>query len=248
MRLNRNVGLVLVAGAALVGTTACDDAAAADADSQQVTLTFAAGTQASVVSDPVTIGANTLVVSDVDVVFSELVLERAEGELGDGDSDGLQDGDSDSESDSDSDGTWNERFRSGPVTVALPLEGGVITPITAPIPFGVYEELELDIATVRLRGTWNGQAFDVTLPVDEEFEADLVPPFVVDDASDLLNITIALNVSDWFIHDGALVDPAQLLVPGQVREAFIARIEASFDAFEDSDRDADDSDSDSDSD
>lgn len=248
MRISRNVGLVLVAGAAMVGTTACDDAAAADPDSQQVALTFAASSQAAAVTDPITIGANTLVVSDVDVVFSELVLERAEGELGDGDSDGVEDGDSDSESDSDSDGSWNEHFRSGPVTVALPLEGGVISPITAPIPFGVYEELELDIATVRLRGTWNGQAFDVTLPVDQEFEADLEPPFVVDDASDLLNITIALAVNEWFIQNGVLVDPAQLLVAGQVREAFIARIEASFDAFEDSDRDADDSDSDSDSD
>lgn len=250
MQSRMGVALVAVALVGSAGLAACNDASGSEGP-QPVALTFVSAPASAAISagDPITVNGHTLDVTSVDVTFSEVVLEREEGFAGGGDSEGgVDDADSDSEADSDSDGAANEHFRSGPVTVSLPLQGGVITPITTPIPVGTYEELELDIATVRLRGTYDGQAFDVVVPVDEELEAELEPLFVVDDDSDRLNLTIVLDVTQWFrTSGGVLIDPRLLATSASLRSEFIDRIERDFKAFEDSDRDADDADSDSDS-
>lgn len=243
--ISPRLGLLLVAG---VAATGCNDLVGAR-DSATVSLSFAAppatasatGSLSAAVI-PITGGGHTLDIQKVDVIFSELVLERAEDDF-DGDSDG------DSDSDSDSDGPANEHFRSGPVTVNLPLEGGVITPFSTTVPVGRYEELEMDVDGVRIRGTFDGQAFDVVVPVDAELEVDFSPPFEVTTDADRLNITVAIDVLTWFREaDGSVVDPRELATDSELRSRVLDRIEASFDAFEDSDRDADDADSDSDSD
>ena len=215
-------------------------------DGAPVSLSFTtprAGTSASLSAAliPITGGGHTLDVQQIEVGFSEVVLERAEGGFG-GDSDG------DSDSDSDSDGAGNEHFRSGPVTVNLPLEGGVITPITTTLPVGFYEELEMDVERVRIRGTFDGQAFDVSVPVDAELEMEFNPPFEVTTEANQLNLTVSINALTWFRNaDGSLVDPRELASNSDLRSRLVSRIKASFKAFEDSDRDADDADSDSDS-
>lgn len=201
---------------------------------------LAVGVSASLI--PVSGGGHTVDVQQVQVEFSEVVLERAEGAFG-GDSDG------DSEADSDSDGQENERFRRDGVTVDLPLGGGVVTPITTTLPVGLYEEIEMDVARVRLRGTYDGQSFDVSLPVNAELEMEFNPPFEVDSDDDRLNLTVSIDALGWFRNaDGSVVDPRALATNGDLRARFVNRIRASFKAFEDSDRDADDADSDSDSD
>lgn len=237
------LALPFLIGAASAG---CDDLGLGS--DPTVSLSFAgsgagaAGMAAALVADTIIGGGHTLDLQSVDITFSELTLERAEGAMG-GDSDG------DSESDSDSDGSSNERFRSGSATVSLPLNGGVVTPISTSLPAGSYEELEADIAAIRLRGTYDGHAFDVSVPLDAELEMVFQPPFVVDSEDDRLNITIAIDVHSWLrSFDGTPVDPRILATSSSARELFRDRVKLSFRAFEDSDRDADDADSDSDSD
>lgn len=234
-RLVQSASLLALAG--LLG--ACDDNGVGDG--ARVSLTFAsavaaqAGAGAALVSDPMTDGTHTLDVQQVGLTFEELVLEH-------GDVD-----DEDSEADSDSDGPGNEHVRAGPVTVQLPLDGQPITPFDAPVPNGTYDELEADIVSVRLTGTFDGEAFDVTVPLDFELEADLNPPFVVDADDDRLNLTVVVDVNTLFRRsDGSLIDPRTLETDAAAREVFAERLEAAFEAFEDSDRDADDQDSDSD--
>lgn len=237
-----HLGLVL---AVVLGATGCESILGAR-DGAPVSLSFTApraGTSASLRAAliPITGGGRTLDVQQIEVGFSEVVLERAEGGFG-GDSDG------DSDSDSDSDGAGNEHFRSGAVTVNLPLEGGLITPITTTLPAGFYEELEMDVAQVRIRGTFDGQAFDVNVPVDAELEMEFNPPFEVTAEANQLNLTVSINALAWFRNpDGSVIDPRELTSNSELRSRLVSRIRASFKAFEDSDRDADDADSDSDS-
>lgn len=237
------LGLLVVCA---VGVAGCESVLGAN-DGAPVSLSFTAPRQTLSSSVraaliPLTGGGHTLDLQQVQVGFSELTLERAEGAAGGGDSDG------DSEADSDSDGGSNERLRVGPVTVDLPLAGGVITPITTELPVGLYEELELDVANVRLRGTYDGQAFDVVVPVDAEMEMDFNPPFEVTGDASRLNLTVSIDALAWFRDsDGSVLDPRRLGSDRNALARLVNRIRASFRAFEDSDRDADDADSDSDS-
>lgn len=228
---------------------ACDDMGIDSRETEPVSLSFAtrfgdglAGA-ARLAAPPIGDGTDTVELSALSVTFDEVVLERSEDDV-DGDSDGESDGDSDSEADSDSDGASNEEFGSGPITVDVPVEGGVVTELSVPVPVGRYEELELDIASVRLVGTHNDEAFDVTVPLDLELETEFDPPIEVDDA---LNLTVTIDLDAWLREsDGTVIDPRALATDDAMRSRLMQRIALSLDAFEDSDRDADDSDSDSD--
>lgn len=187
----------------------------------------------------VTGGGHTLDLQSADVVFSEITFEGRDVDTDD---------DDDSDVDSDSEKPGNSKFRSGAVTLALPLEGGVVTPFTGQIPVGTYRGLEMDADFVRLRGTYDGQTFDVTVPVNAELELDFNPALVVTESSDPFNVSVKIDVASWFKDaSGNTIDPRQLATNSTLRAAFRNRVRASFKAFEDSDRDADESDSDSDS-
>jgi hypothetical protein len=217
-------------------------------DDEEFSVSFAVPTHSasgpsfSVLTDPITFGGHTLNLTNVDVALDEVTVERAERTNG-GDSDG------DSDTDSDSDGGSNHKLIRESVTIELPLQGGVITPINGALPAGLYEEIELDFEAVRLRGTFDGEPFDVTIPVNTELDVRFDPPIEVDDDTDRLNVTFAIDPYMWLRRaDGALVDPRLLATDPVLRAQFVNRIRASIRAFEDSDRDADDLDSDSDSD
>jgi hypothetical protein len=188
-------------------------------------------------------GGHTLDLQTVALTFSRVVLER-EGTDDHGDSDR----DSDTEgADSDHDG--NEQLRSGPITINLPLRGGVITPINEGVPNGVFDQVELKLSQVRLVGTFDNQAFDVIVPIRTELDIHLEPPFTVASNTDRLNVTIAVDALSWFRDfTGRLLDPRQLNTNSSLRSFLVSRIKNSFRAFEDSDFDADERDSDSDSD
>ncbi|HEX6559736.1 MAG TPA: hypothetical protein VF021_09750, partial [Longimicrobiales bacterium] len=128
----------------------------------------------------------------------------------------------------------------GTTTIALPLSGGVITPIDEPLPPGDYESIEMKITSVRLRGTYDGQAFDVTVPVHGEIETEFEPPFHIASDSDRLNITVQVDASQWLHANGALVDPNQLAGNETLLEQVAHQIKASFRSFEDNDRHGDD--------
>lgn len=252
MRINRTYPGI-VAALALVVSTACDDMGLSG-DTHPVALSFAASTQAGLAASlqqapPIEDGVHTLDLTTITLNLDEVVLERDEAEV-DTDSDSqiggenAFGGDSDSEGDSDSDGPGNEHFTTGPVSIDLDVDGGVVTALSTQVPAGRYEELEMDFASIRFIGTFDGEAFDVTVPVDLELEVEFEPPI---DVQDELNLTVALDVGAWFREaDGSLIDPRLLTTDATLRNRLMQRIALALDAFEDSDRDGDDSDSDSD--
>ena len=187
----------------------------------------------------VTGGGHTLDLQNADVVFSEVTFEGSSVDVND---------DDDSDEDSDSEHAGNAKFRAGSVTLPLPLEGGVVTPFTGEIPVGTYRGLEMDADFIRLRGTYDGQSFDVTVPVNAELELKFNPPLDVTESSDPFNVSVKIDVAAWLKDaNGNAIDPRQLATNATLRAEFRNRVRASFRAFEDQDRDADESDSDSDS-
>lgn len=242
---NRGAAALLSAGAiALILTLAACADLLSSRQTSEATLSFAvpsASANANGTAQIVVAGTGpTVDLQSADVTFSEVTFEGANVEPGD---------DDDSDNDSDSEHPGNSRFRGGATTVSLPLQGGVITPLTGQLPAGTYNRVEMDAEFVRLRGTVNGEAFDVTVPVNAELEQRLAPPLVVGTTSDPVNVSVNVDVASWLRDaNGNVVDPRQLNTNPTLRAAFRQRVRASFRAFEDSDRDADESDSDSDSD
>jgi hypothetical protein len=235
----------------LVAAIAACDSISGGSDTETLSLSFAVtGTgstsnamMASVV-DPVTLNGHTIDLQSADVVFTDIRLDRVDSN-DDGDSDAA-DSDDRADSDSENDDDEEETLRLGAATVTLPLDGGVVTPITANIPDGTFESIELKISTIRLRGLFDGAPFDVTLVVNTEIEQDFSPLLVIDSDDDHPNVTIEIDTSKWFINNGSLINPNLLATNATLRDLLRAQIRSSFKAFEDSDRDGDDQDSDSD--
>ena len=231
-----------------LGVAACGDLFGTESRMRDASLSFgvtgngALVSGASQVADAglivVTGNGHTVDLQSADVVFSEVTFEGASVDGGD---------DDDSDLDSDSDHEGNAKFRAGASTVSLPLEGGMITPFTGQIPVGTYSRLEMDADFLRIRGTYDGQTFDVTVPVNAELELRFSPPLDVT-SSEPVNVSVNVDVASWFRDaSGNVIDPRQLNTNAELRAEFRNRVRASFRAFEDGDHDGDESDSDSDS-
>lgn len=240
----RRVGAWTVAAlvAAAIGAAACSDILGGGG-SRDATITFRAprtslalqsGDLATVSAVPIAGGGHTVDLQHVDVVFADVKLERqhASGEA-----------DSDEE---DSDHRNDETFRAGATTVALPLDGTTtVSPFTAPLPVGTYDELQMTAEFVRVQGTIDGQAFDTTVPVHSKFSLHLDPPLVVASDVDRPNVTVLIDPTLWFKNaDGSVVDPRQITLNATLAQTFRNRIRASFHALKDNNRDGEDSDSD----
>lgn len=185
-----------------------------------------------VAADPITLNGHTLDLQNVDVTFSKIELDRHSDPV-------LSDDDNEADDDA-ADHEDEEEIEVGTTTVALPLAGGVITPLDQALPPGDYESIEMKIASVRLRGTYDGQAFDVVVPVHGEIETEFEPPFHIASDADRLNITVQVDVSQWLRVNGALVDPRQLATNETLQYQVAHQIKASFHSFEDNDRHGDD--------
>ncbi len=243
------IGWALGSIATLALAVACNEITGASQDGR-VTLSIAVPrTGANLVSDgasatgatsaDVIIASNghVLDLRDADLTVADVRLERREAG-----------GDEDSDSDSDGRrGDGDEIFHSGPETFELPLDGDVLTLFSAPIPAGTYDELELDLAFLRLRGIYDGEPFDVTIEVNRRLELKLRPPLVVGDGDE--NVTFVVDIlpclRDPF---GVPIDPRRLSIDASLRADVRDCIAQRHQAFEDHDHDADDDDSDSDSD
>jgi hypothetical protein len=187
----------------------------------------------------VTGGGHTVDLKAVHVLFSEVTFEGSNVDVED---------DDDSDVDSDSDHPGNTKFRSGNITLPLPLDGGLVTPFAGKLPVGTYRDVEMDADFIRLMGTYDGETFDVSVPVNAELELRFNPPLVVTESSDPINVSVTIDVASWLKDaNGSTIDPRQLATNATLRAEFRSRVRASFRAFEDQDRDADESDSDSDS-
>ena len=190
---------------------------------------------------------HTLDLQNADIGFRDIRLD-GENVDGDGDSDSEAgdsdelDADSDSEADSD-----DAPFRTGPVTVALPLNGGAVVLLNQPVPVGTYDELEGKVDFLRLRGTYDGAEFDVTFDINRHLEIPISPPLVVTNGDDDQNVTVVLDITPCLTNpDGSPIDPRALQTDETLRQQVRACLKETFRAFEDRDRDGDEQDSDSD--
>jgi hypothetical protein len=263
----RNTRNFLTLSLAALALAACDDISGSDFDgAPSATLSFAVAPAASPSqgawfgsrSADVTItdaAGRTLEVTQIQVVMEEVELER--------------------QFDDDCNGDDScEEFEIGPVLIDLPVNGGVITPFDVPIPADTYDELELEIddasddstsaqffaanptwpqdASVRIVGTFDAndgagpQPFDVYLEVEVEIEQELVPPVVISDSAQDVNVTVSIDVAHWLMENGSLIDPRDLPADDNLQDIVEDNIEESFDAYEDDDHDGEDDDSDDD--
>ena len=221
-RAVRRLGMTSIAAAA-IGMTGCDGALGLDADANgslafsvdrvNSSLLGLTSTQPNEVSS----GGHTVVLTSAAMTASELELK------------GLSSG-----SNSGSGNATTSKFETGPLTVQIPVEGGTSREIRAQIAPGRYDKFEMEVRTVRVQGTFDGEPFDVTLSVNDEMESRLVPPLVVTDGTTSTAVTVALDLQSWFRSSGGgLLDPRRAQSDATIAAALRANIRSSFYASED---------------
>ncbi len=241
-------------GAALA--TACSEGSG-PTSAAQASLSFTAGTGAkaaamSLSAAPVSVGGKTLVLSQVQVVLSEVELKAAEHT-------GTCAGE----------GGGCEEFEAGPTLIDLPVDGGVTTAVSTSVAAGTYSEAELKVdvpdednaatvaflaahpawpasASIHVVGTFDAndglgpQPFDRYLAGEAELELEFNPPVTVESAG-AFNVTVAIDPSRWFLAgDGSLIDPAALAADAELQGQVMDNVDASFHVFEDDNKDGTD--------
>jgi len=154
-----------------------------------------------------------------------------------------------------------------PLVVNLNLTGAMTDLGTVSVPFGIYEEIELEIdklesedslayranpdlqeRSIYVKGYVDGDTnavFILTSDLDEEQEREFSPPLVVDANSPQVNVVLSLDTTTWFSDGrGGYLDPRL----SQNQEAIERNIKASIKVFEDDDGDGNDDGDDDDND
>ncbi|HEU5040924.1 MAG TPA: hypothetical protein VFT84_08905 [Gemmatimonadales bacterium] len=236
--------------AAALALAACSDSTGASGDPQlrfnlassAAAPAAAVGPSLAVAAAPVTFtdGANTLIVDQVQLVMREIELER----VGD-DACALVADDS------------CERLELGPILLDLPLGAGAVSQFTVAVDTGHYDEVELEIhkasssddaafvaanpefvdRSIRVTGSYNGNAFTFYSDLDVEQEIDLSPPLAVAEGG-AADLTLFVNLDRWFRTEaGDLIDPASAN-KGESNEGVVKNnIQNALEAFEDEDHD-----------
>jgi hypothetical protein len=243
--------LNLLRGSAVIALAiagACSDASTSSANHP---LTLSVTTQSQGVLADVTIGAGT---SSLVISKAQLLARRIE--LAPADAAGCAGTEESSDEDS-SGGDGCAEVETGPTLIDLPLDATTKTSISAAVPAGSYRALEMRIGpitsgnrsssafvvahpefkdvSVRIEGTYNGQAFVFTAPVNASVESAFSTPVTVD--ANNPNVTIAIDIASWFSDgSGGTLDPSNS-ANGPRISGNIAR---SFHAFEDDDHDGHD--------
>ncbi len=238
--------------AAAVLVAACSDTSGLETEAG-VSLSFtsgagpaaASGAFLSMASDTLSDGqSNELILTSVEVVLREIELKRQSATACD-DLPGNDD---------------CEKFEVGPVLLDVPLNGETGTLVTITPGPDTYDEIEFEIhkisisdeedaafrmahpdfagKSIRVQGSYNGQAFTYETDLDVEQEFDLSPPVVVTAEMTSTNVTVLLGVDSWF-RDGSgnLVNPQDGNKGGQHESLVKENIKQSIEAFEDHDSD-----------
>jgi hypothetical protein len=202
-----------VLGVLVLSASACEDVTGGP-DQGTTSLSFASArasagsVSASALADSIVVGGHVINLTNVDLRLSKIEIEGDSLEI---------------------------EMKGGLTVVGLPLNGGVTTPVTVPLLPGTYDKLEMEMQSVRLRGTFDGQLFDVNVNVVVETETYLNPPVVVT-ASGIENVTVTFSTANWFVSStGTALDPRNLTAEGAQR--LMANIKTSLHGFEDHDRD-----------
>ncbi len=247
--------------AAAVLVAACSDSTS-PGNRPAVSLSFAAraatgaapvspGLSMSPADEILTDGQNELIITKAEVVLREIELKRVETV----DCDALEPDDDEC-----------EKFQTAPILLDLPLDGGVAQDTAILVPAGMYDEVEFDIhkvsnddpedaqfredhpdmvgKSIRVQGTFNTQPFTYETDLNVEQEFDLSPPLDVTDGSTSTNVTVLLDLDQWFRDlAGNLVNPQSGNKGGDNEGLIKENIKQSIEAFEDHDSDGEPDDS-----
>jgi hypothetical protein len=234
--MKRVIGIAFVLAAiGCTGTNTPDVAAAVQVSFATQAAPAPAAAETGLAGDTLVTGSDTLVLTSVEVVLRQIELKTSAT--------------TDCENGT---GGQCEEFEFGPVLVHLPLTPGAQQAFALDsVPGGTYDQLEFEVhkpddgdpqdqaflsanpdfanVSIRVRGTYNGQAFEFTTELDVEQELTLSPALTVAQGSSL-NVTIFVDVSTWFLVNGVVVDPTTAN-----RSIIEQSIKNSFNAFEDND-------------
>ena len=231
---------------------ACDDSAGPLKSNVQVSFATQSPAAAPAPSrapafaanDTVTDGTNTLVITKAELVLREIELKQQET----------------ANCDVEPAPAGCEEVEFGPVVVDLPLNAGAQQAFAVDLPAGTYRSIEFEIhkvtaddpatfrqqypyladQSIRVQGTFNGQAFTFLTDLDVEQTLLFTALLVVTDTTTAANVTILVSLAAWFrALDGTLVDPATGNKGGQNESLIKENIKQSMEAFEDHDRDGD---------
>lgn len=191
-------------------------------------------------------GTNTLVLDQVQLVLGRIELKRTEaaGTCADAGTEAC------------------EEIELGPVLLDLPLggPGGAARTFSVAIPAGSFDEVDFEVhkpssgedaafvqanpgfdgVSVKVTGSYNGQAFTYTSDLDAEEEIALNPPLVLA-ASASTDLTLFVDLDRWFRDaSGNLVDPASANLGGANESLVKSNVTTTLHAFEDENRDGTD--------
>ncbi len=257
MKMQRSISLFTVLALSFFGV-ACSDSTSPNADTATATLSFSvpqaqAQAQASIGGPQGVLeqndGQNTLTLTSVQMVIREIELHREfsvcdDSFLGDNDE--------------------CEEFETGPFLAELPLDGTMATSFSVVVPDGTYDQVDFTIhkpsddvrdvdfllanpdfdgVSIRVEGSFNGEAFVFLQDLNEEQEIALLPPVTVDATTSAINVTLEIDVETWFVNgDGFLINPVSANVGNDLEGLVEENIKNSIDAFKDDDRDGVDDD------
>ena len=229
---HKHIISAIVAGAVITSVACSGDSTGAGNASGSLAFRATTGVTASSSVVPTTVNGHTLDLSSVTLTISRAELKRTSSENCPGD----DDEDDDHPHAAGSTESCGE-LKVGPTTIDLPLTGTAVTIPANTIPAGTYRKFELRVSQVQLKGTYDGAAFDVTVPVRSKVETEFSTPLVVTENSPVA-ITINVPTGGWFLNgDGSLIDPRTVAGSATLRAQVANRIRASLRAFEDHDHD-----------
>lgn len=187
--------------------------------------------------------------------------------LNDGNGDDGEDGDHDDGDGNDGHSDGCEYFNAGPYLLDLPLDTGVVRAFSVAVDTGTYDQVRLKIhkprsdsgdardaqfladhpefekVSIRAVGSYNGVPFVFTQDINAEQRLRFSPPLVVADSVTNVDVTIRVDVENWFRdHAGNLIDPATASKGGPNDSLVRDNIKDSFRAFRDDDCDGEDDD------
>ncbi len=182
-------------------------------------------------SDTITDGTHTLVITKAEVVLGDIQLERLGATC-------------------PTDTSGCEEVSLPPVLVDLPLVPGAQPQFSVQLPVGTYERISFQIhkvtaqdpadlqpllgRSIHVEGTYDGTpvTFDADLDVGQEIT--LAPALVVTDTTQAANVTVRMLVGTWFLApDGTVLNPQTGNAGGANESVILGNIQQSMQAFED---------------
>jgi hypothetical protein len=212
-----------------IAAAACSDSATAPG-AENVSISMATVTTPAAVArpdlaPPITGNGHSLTLSGLTLTLGDLRLEHS-GHTG-----------------ADDHGVGNDDvlFAAGLSPVTLPVDGGVVTLAAREVPSGTYSQVEAELVSLRVTGSYDGAAIDATVELSHDMELALNPPITTRSGA-ASNATVTIEFSSCFTDaSGTPVDPRTLQSGGNpARDTFRECVASKLRAFEDRNRDGHD--------